>query len=380
MKIFLYVLLAVAAIIGGTVCWFLYSFKTVDKLSVSPTATKEERLALIDGYLAGLHAKNNFNGAVLFAEKGEPLLMKTYGFTDHTAEHELTTNSSFRLASVSKQFTAAGILRCAELGLLRLDAPAANYIQFRYPGVTVRHLLNQTSGIPDEYMQLGEAHRDSIGKVLTNTVVVNLMHAHGGPATGKPNDAYAYSNTNYALLAAIIETASGRSFPDFMQAELFTPLGMADSRVFLLSDSLTTFPNKTEGFISVFGAREPMTPEFLEGVGGDGNVFASIQDFLKWDAFWRGDNGLVNDSLLREAFVTPTLNDGSTSNYGFGWLVTPTNQWHNGSWLGARTVIFRNPTSETVLVLLDNSTNFKFDAIVAEVTSALRSSATAAGS
>jgi CubicO group peptidase (beta-lactamase class C family) len=377
MKTALYIILAIVVLIGAAAAWFFYSFKKADKLTVPPTATKAERLGLIDNYLTQLHQKGHFNGAVLFAEKGEPLLMKTYGFTDYSRERELTPQSSFRLASVSKQFTAAGILRAAELGLLELDAPIITYIESQHKEVAVRHLLNQTSGIPDEYMRLGEAHRDSIGEVLTNADVVNLIYKFGSPATGKPGDAYAYSNTNYALLAAILESVSGKSFEDFMQAEIFDPLGMSNSRVFLLTSKDTSFTNKTEDYITLLGESAESPPEFLEGVGGDGNVFASPEDFLKWDEFWKGDNGIVRDSLLEQAFLKPTLNDGTTSDYGFGWLITTHNQWHNGSWLGARTSIARNPKAETVLVLLDNSTNFKFNAIITEITKALKPPATA---
>lgn len=136
MKIILYILLAIIVVIGGAVAWFLYSFKTVDKLSIPASATKAERLEMIDGYLAALHKKGDFNGGLLFAEKGEPLLSSVYGYTDHTKEKKLSIRSSFRLASVSKQFTAAGILRAAELGLLELDTPVISYIKSQHQGVT----------------------------------------------------------------------------------------------------------------------------------------------------------------------------------------------------------------------------------------------------
>ncbi len=382
MKIALYILLALVVLVGGAVCWFYLSFTSaaVDELVVPPAATKTQRIDLIDNYLAELHKDRNFNGGILFAEKGEPLLMKTYGYTDHTGDTELTTQSSFRLASVSKQFTAAGILRATELGLLELDEPIISYIKSQYSGVTVRHLLNQTSGIPDEYMNLGESHRDSIGEVMSNSDVINLMYEFGSARTGKPGDAFEYSNTNYALLAGIIEAVSGKSFEDFMQAEFFEPLGMVNSRVFLLGSPDTIFVNKTRGFVSVLGQREPIDPDFLEGVGGDGNVFASIEDFLHWDQFWNGNNDIVSDSLLQQAFLKPTLNDGSISTYGFGWVLEKNRHWHNGSWLAARTMVIRNPKSETILVLLDNSTNFKLDGIVTEIGKALKPPATEAGS
>jgi CubicO group peptidase (beta-lactamase class C family) len=337
-------------------------------------------LELIDNYLAELQEGADFNGAVLFAERGVPLLANTYGFTDRTGKDKLTTRSSFRLASVSKQFTAAGVLRATELGLLRLDEPITTYIKSPYPEVTVRHLLNHTSGIPDAYMDLAKTYRDSIGDVLSISDVIKLVDKNRPAITGKPGDAFSYSNTNYVLLAGIIESVASKSFEEFMQAEIFAPLDMENSRVFNLNSSDSTFTNKTGDFFAIFGWREPMKPTFLDGVAGDGNVYASIEDLLKWDAFWRGGNGIVSDSLLQQAFLKPILNDGSTSNYGFGWQVTKTNQRHDGSWLGARTIIIRNPELKTVFVLLDNSTNLRFDAIVGELTKALRPSTTATDS
>lgn len=380
MKILLYVFLALVVAVIAAACWFFFTIGKVAALEVPPTATKAERLELIDGYLAKLYRKGHFNGAVLFADKGKPLLMKAYGYTDYTLKEKLTIQSSFRLASVSKQFTSAGILRAAELGLLELDEPITTYINSPYADVTVRHLLNHTSGIPDKYMDLGDAHRDAIGDVLSIADVVDLMHKYPPEVVSKPGDVFAYSNTNYALLAGIVESVAGKSFEAFMQAELFDPLDMKNSRVFTLNSSDSTFANKTSDFMLVFGEGDPLEPEFLEGVAGDGNIYASIEDFLKWDRFWKGDNGIVSDSLLTQAFVQPSLNDGSISDYGFGWVMTKTNQWHNGSWLGARTIIARNPELETVLVLLDNSCNFKFDGIATEIGKALRPPPTATDS
>jgi hypothetical protein len=102
------------------------------------------------------------------------------------------------------------------------------------------------------------------------------------------------------------------------------------------------------------------------GHSGDGAVFSSIEDFVVWDQFWRG-NELISADLLSEAFEKPKLNDGSLSDYDFGWVLTDKGAWHNGEWFGAATHISRGVRDRTCIVVLDNSSSLIVDAIVAEL-------------
>lgn len=345
------------------VLW-VWSQLHVPRLNVPATATNAERVALADAWLRRLQENGKFNGAVLILHDGNPLLMKAFGFTDHTAREPLTTQSSFRLASVSKQFTAAGVLICAERGLLDLDRPVTDYLEdFPYRDVTVRHLLNQTSGVPDLYMSLAEEHREEVGEVLTLSEAVELVNRYPTQADS-PGEAYAYSNTNYVLLARLIEIVSNRTFDQFMGEELFQPLRMKNSRIWNLASKDSTFPNKTSDFDHL--DQSPIEPSWLDGVAGDGAVFSSIEDFVIWDEFWRG-NDLISEDLLSQAFEKPKLNDGSLSDYGFGWVLTEGGAWHNGEWLGAATYISRGVRDRHCLVVLDNSSNLVMDEIVSEL-------------
>lgn len=354
--------LMIATGVAG-VAW-IWSFFRVPNLEIPATANTMERVEHIDRWLQQLHAEKRFNGAVLIVRDGEPLLMKTYGFTDHTARESLTNQSSFRLASVSKQFTAAGVLMLVARGTLELDRPVDEYLEdFPYRNVTIRHLLNQTSGVPDVYMSLAEGHRDEVGKVLTLTNAVDLINRYPARAS-IPGDAYAYSNTNYILLARIIEIVSSRTFEQFMGEELFEPLGMKNTRVWNRLSKERTFSNKTSDFNQLLGTA--VEPSWLDGVAGDGAVFCSIEDFVIWDDFWRG-NELISDDVLSQAFDNPKLNDGSFSNYGFGWVLTDDGAWHNGVWLGAATYISRGVHDRNCIVLLDNSSCLIVDGMIAEL-------------
>ena len=307
--------------------------------------------------------KKKFNGVVLFVREGNPLLAKGYGYADAKKEVPLTKHSALRLASVSKQFTAAGIMLMKEKGLLQYDQPVSNYINgFPYEGVTVRHLLNQTSGIPDIYMDLAFDHEAEI-ELLTNEIAVDLIIKENRKAFAAPNEVYAYSNTNYLILARVIEVISGLSFEAFMKKELFLPLDMKDTRVWNLKSLDKNFPNKASDLDNFNGKFSEMEPSFLDGVAGDGGVFTSISDMIKWDQFWY-ENPLISEANLKEAFIEPTLSTGEKSDYGFGWVITKRGSWHNGSWLGANTMISRNTKQKTCMVVLDNTSNIFIDPIL----------------
>lgn len=367
MKILLYILLAIFLLIGAFFLWFFLAFAKVPDLKVPPNATEEQRLELVDNYLAALNKTGKFNGAVLLARNHQPLLLKTYGYTDYHLTEPLTNQSSFRLASVSKQFTAAAVLRAQELALLNVEALVTDYLpNFPYPEVTVQHLLNHTSGVPDNYMELAELHLDEIGEILTVAEVVRLVNEAKAAPDQTAGNSFSYSNTNYVLLAGIIEQVSGKSFEDFLAVELFGPLGMPNTRVWNLASVDSTFVNKTQSFSLFAGIAQPLKPDFLDGVAGDGAVFSSIEDFLLWDRFW-AESDLITDSLKQLAFQPATLLDGTTSNYGFGWSLEKDYHWHNGAWLGAMTHIARKPNRQTMLVLLDNSQNIRFGDIAREI-------------
>jgi CubicO group peptidase (beta-lactamase class C family) len=352
--------------IGGAIFdWFL-----VSPIEIASDASEAERIAAVDLWLDKLFEEHKFNGGVLIVRDGKVLLSKTCGFTDHTATQRLNDHSAFQLASVSKQFTAAGILRLAEMSKLNLDDPVAKHLEgFPSDEVTIRHLLNHTSGIPDVYMDLAEQHRKELGEALSTSDAVDLVKLHA-EAERPPGEAMEYSNTNYVLLAGVAESAAGMSFEQFMRKELFEPLGMHDTRVWnLLSGERS--PNQARDFDQVDEERSPVENPWIDGVAGDGAVFCSLHDFVIWDQFWKG-NPLVSDELLREAFKRPKLNDGKKSDYGFGWVIARKGHMHNGAWLGANTFVARYPESRCCLVVLDNSSNFRVDQIAGQLVGALR--------
>lgn len=357
-------------VIACGVGYYVHTWLRVEPIVIGADSKEVDRIEAVDRWLDGQFEKHKFNGGVLIIRDGKVLLSKTCGYADQTATQSLDDHTAFRLASVSKQFTAAGVLRLAEMGLLNLDDPVAEHLgHFPFEGVSIRHLLNQTSGLPDDYMRLAEEHRKTVGDVLTISKAIELIGSYS-KADRPPGDVMEYSNTNYVLLAGIIEAVSGRDFEKFMSEELFQPLGMNDTRVWnLLSEQRS--PNQAYDFEQIDDQRTPLEPTWLDGVAGDGAVFSSLNDMVIWDRFWHG-NSLVSEPLLRQAFERPKLNDGSRSNYGFGWVLERKRHWHNGAWLGASTSIVRYPETRSCLVVLDNSSNLRLDKIASEIEEVLK--------
>ncbi|SEL42002.1 CubicO group peptidase, beta-lactamase class C family [Aquimarina amphilecti] len=363
-KVILYIFLIGITAVIGFVIWFFVFYLQVPELKIPKDAGQTEKVEHIDKWLVELHNDRKFNGGILITKEGIPLLAKTYGFTDVSRNIKLTSKSSFRLASVSKQFTASGIMLLKERKQLDYDDLVTTYIpNFPYQKVTIRHLLNQTSGVPDAYMSLAEKNKDSID-ILTNQIAIDLLVQNHPKINFEPNEKYQYSNTNYILLARIIEIISNQSFEDFMSERIFTPLGMKNTRVWNLLSKDTTFKHKTDGFEDMAGEVREIKPTFIDGVAGDGAVFSSIEDFVIWDKFWY-QNDLISEENLKEAFKKPTLNNGKKSNYGFGWVILNEDTvMHNGVWLAANSYFVRNTKKKTSFVLLDNSSNLFFNKII----------------
>jgi CubicO group peptidase (beta-lactamase class C family) len=371
MKLALKIILIAVVLIAGAIIW-IWNANKVTPLEIKAEDSQAVKLEKTDAWLKQMHEKNKFNGGVLLIKNGEVIFKKTYGYTDHTRSKKLTSSSAFRLASVSKQFTAAGIMVLKEQGKLDFDDSITEYFpELPYQGATIRQLLNHTSGIPDAYMDFPMKFKEEIGEELQISEVVSLLAKANLPFEAKPNERFQYSNTGYVLLAAIIERISSNSFEEFMRRELFKPLGMKNTRVWNLVSPETTFENKTGSFDNFLGAITELPPTVFDGLSGDGGIFSSLDDFIIWNQFWT-ENALFSKETMQEAFKKPILTNGVESDYGFGWTVTPNGGvWHNGSWLGARTLIARNEGSKNCMVILDNSSSQHVDDMGQQLASVL---------
>jgi CubicO group peptidase (beta-lactamase class C family) len=331
--------------------------RKIPNLSVPRSGQLDQRIALVADWLGKLDAREVFNGSVLVAKEGNILLERHYGFADAEGRVPLTGSASFSLASVSKPFTGLGIVMLAHRGKLALDDPLARHVPelAAYRGITIRHLLHHTSGLPD-HMLLADTYWDP-EVTLTTADMIALFVQHRPRLRFAPGDRFEYSNTGYVLLGEIIARASGRSFIDFMEHEIFAPLGMKDSAAYNLTCPVCTLQCRATGMrrrFGCFGRRVSSDMNYLDGVFGDGGIHASVEDLLRWDAALRAGT-LVPHELYEQAYTSGRLNDGEATGYGFGWEVRPRHVVeHLGEWEGFTTCLRRDLRKHTLLVVLSN--------------------------
>lgn len=309
--------------------------------------------------------ENAFNGVVAVAEDGNITFKKAWGIAN-LDEAPLKTSSIFNLASVSKQFTAMCIMLLSEDEVLDYDTSIAEYIaEFEdsaYQDITVRHLLNHTSGLPDYMDLLDEDWEWDQDEIATNDDLIALFAEHQPDLEFEPGDQYEYSNTGYAFLATIVERVSGARFEDFLQERIFGPLEMTHSFGYRTSDGPPP-QARVEGFeVNDDGEYEVNDTCYMDGIIGDGNIFSNVTDLVKYNAALYTDE-LISQEALAEAYVPGELNNGEQTEYGFGWDLYESGDFvsHTGSWMGFRTYIQRDMSSKRIFIALDNSSNEAID-------------------
>ena len=307
----------------------------------------------IDSALTYLHQRELFNGTVLIAEKGKVLYKKAFGVRSAQGE-PLTTASSFNLASVSKQFYAMMVMMLKEQGKIAYDDPVQKHLpKFPYGTITIRHLLNQTSGLP-EYFDIAQG-RMILLDTLTNATMIDILAERKPPLVFDPGTRWDYCNTNYTTVGSVIEAASGMKPEDFLQQYICRPLKMNDTYIYHLKQKQSR-SSRVFGFRIEGGKRVVDDLIRFDGIVGDGNIYSSVEDLLKWDQALYTEK-LVKKATLQEAFTSGRLNNGEKTGYGFGWGVDESGKKlsHTGGWVGFRTIIVRYTDKNQTLIVLDNS-------------------------
>ena len=304
--------------------------------------------AQVDALMAA-YAGEVPGACVLVVQDGAVLVRRAYGLADVDAGLAATPATNYRLASVTKQFTAAAILLLAHDGRLDLADPVGRWLP-SLPQVTacatLHQLLTHTSGLLDyEDFVPPDATRQ-----LRDADVLRLLAPHDRTLF-PPGSAYRYSNSGYALLALVVARASGRAFPAYLRENLFLPLGM--DRTMARVDEGPPVPDPAFGHRLEDGrwVRDDQSP--TSAVLGDGGVYASIDDLAKWDAALR-DGRVLPPASLRLAWTPHVDTDVPGVAYGYGWRVTADTHWHSGETVGFRNVIVRWPGRRLTVVVLTN--------------------------
>lgn len=337
---------------------------------IGQLAFGQDKVQKIDSLLNAVYASKKINGNFLIAEKGKVIYSKSFGNANEDKKEKLNESSIFELASCSKQFTAMAIMILKEKGKLKLDDEILKYIPelSNYKGISIRHLLNHTGGLPD-YMEIMDSLYDK-SKIATNKDIIAIFSKQNPKILFEPNTKYEYSNTGYALLASIIEKASGLTFADFLNKNIFKPLQMKNTFVYTRRFAPKKIDNYAFGYVYSDGLKKYLLPDeiketkmviWLDGIVGDGCINSTVKDFLKWDrALYT--NRLLSEAGMKEIFEVATLNDNSKTKYGFGWQVDNNADFgkivsHSGGWPGYVTFIDRHITNDKTIILLQNHNN-----------------------
>ena len=325
-----------------------------------------DKIKRIDSVLTYLHQRQLFNGTVLIGEKGKVHYKKAFGISNPQTLQLLTTASAFNLASVSKQFYTMLTMILWEQGKLQYDDPVQRYLpQFPYPNITLRHLMNQTSGLP-EYFDIAAGNMILLD-TLTNQSMIELLAAKKPLLVFEPGEKWEYCNTNYTTLASVIEAITGTSAEKLFQQYIAGPLKMKNSYVYHLK--MKSYPDSRVFGFQVEGGK-PVLNDLVrfDGIVGDGNVYSSVEDLYIWDqALYSGK--LVKKTTFQEAITPGKLNNGANTNYGFGWFIEEPGKTvaHTGGWVGFGTLVVRYIDKNQTLIVLDNSSNFQAQGIVRKI-------------
>src|SRR4030095_7958895 len=277
-------------------------------LPISTHALSPDRARDIDRFMTTLHERGQFNGSILVVVGGKAIYRKAFGEADFQSHRKFTPETISNLGSVAKQFTAMTIMMLAEQHKINYDDPVSKYIpelRNTLPGITLRQLLNHTSGIPD----VGDLGIDR--PRLTNDEVLQRL-SQPNSLVSKPGDKYRYSNANYVLLAVVVEKVSGRRFADFLAEKILKPLGMHNT--FIYDGSPQNMESLARAY-DQFG-NNASDDGLLTGSGG---MYSNLDDLLKWDMALYTEK-LVRQSTLSEAFTPGQVKEGA-STYGFGWNI-----------------------------------------------------------
>jgi CubicO group peptidase (beta-lactamase class C family) len=320
------------------------------------TLSKEElhRYSYASTHFFDSLLSHNFNGSVLVAKNGEVVYEKYVGLKMMNDKNDpVNEHTAFHLASVSKTFTAMATLKLWEQGQLDINDEVSKYLPgFPFAGITIKMLLSQRSGLLNYVHYMDRSGWDK-RKFLTNQDLLQYMVTHKTEVQGAPPGRhFEYCNTNYALLALVIEKASGQPYAQFLSKTFFEPLQMQDTYIFNLSDGSKVMQSYKRN-------RRPYPMEFLDVVYGDKNVYSTVRDLLKWDIALRSGK-LFKQTTLDSAYTPYSFEKPGKRNYGLGWrmLLEPNGKkliYHNGWWHGSRTAFIRMIDEGATIIALSNN-------------------------
>jgi CubicO group peptidase (beta-lactamase class C family) len=318
------------------------------------TVMAEEISVQIDALFKNYNGPDIPGAVVMVVREGKVVYSKGYGLANVEQKIPCTTSTNFRLASVSKQFTATSIFILAERKQLLLDDPITKFFpEFPSYGneITVRHLLSHRSGLID----YEDVIPDGTTIQLSDRNVLNLVRKQNKTYFA-PGSEFRYSNTGYALLSLIVESVSGSPYAEFLKRNIFSPLQMTDTIAY--EAGISQIQNRAYGYAMENNRFMPSDQSLTSAVLGDGGIYSSVNDLFKWDQALYTDK-LISQAMLKQAFtvISPTT-DVANSGYGFGWYITKYRDtdliFHRGHTCGFTNLIEHYPGKKFTVIILTN--------------------------
>ena len=330
-------------------------------VSLEVDSSYKDIAANIDQFFTNRFKKGLFNGNILFAKNGKIVIKKSYGYADVNKKTPLELTTRFQLASASKPFTAFAVLLLQDRGKLHVEDPIQNYIPgFPYKNINLRLLLSHRSGL-GKYNFFCENLWKNKSVYMSNKDLVDIMMKNPHLTMCAPDKAFIYCNTNFCLLASVIEKVSGTNYKKFMEDEIFHKLGMNNTFILNIKDT-----NDLKRRINSFDARNRMIYDnYMDGLVGDKGIFSTVEDMFIFDqSLYHGD--LIAPGKMKEAFTAKSSAwKSGVKNYGYGWRIVklPDGReipYHCGWWHGFRSYFIRVPENKGTIIILNNSMRGSF--------------------
>lgn len=324
-----------------------YDIPVTDSDASTRDAMIERLMQRYDGHAPG--------ASLLVLKDGVPVMRRGYGRSDLTADIDTGPATNYRLASVSKQFTATAVLLLMQDGVLSIDDPLRRWLPSlpaATDAITLRHLLSHTSGVLDYEDLMSEPYA---GQIVDAGVLALLEHEDR--LYFPPGSQYRYSNSGYALLALVVEWASGKSFPQFLHTRIFAPLGMRHTVARVEDGPAVAY--RAFGYSQADTGWQLTDQSSTSAVLGDGGIYSSIDDLAIWDAALYDDRLLTETSRAlafgQQVAATDEL-ESAPYFYGFGWRVAADGSriWHTGESIGFRNAMVRWPKQRLTVAVLSN--------------------------
>ena len=299
-------------------------------------------------------ASKNTNISFLVAQNGKIIYEKYAGTANFAKKRPITSTTPIHIASVSKVLTATVILKLINAGKLKLDQKANTILKdLPYPDITIENLLNHRTGMRNYAYFTSEKGNWNQHKILSNQDIINVINAKNIKLEHKTGTRFSYCNTNYALLALIIEKVTKKTYAEAMKTMLFHPLGMKNTFVYnYKTDQDTVVP-------SYRFTNRKVAFDYLDGIYGDKNIYSTPQDLLKFDLA-RNSPYFLTPELRSKIYEGYSNEHKGEKNYGLGirmieWKTGQKFYFHNGWWHGNMSAYVTLKKENTVIIALTNN-------------------------